>query len=225
MRTLRKSVAFILVFALMTVVTILPASAASRDSVINDIYVEACETDGNWATLFFDIDFVSGVEEYATHGYGRVYGPGVEYGDIFIGATPLDDSYMSFSSGELVLGEWYTLEIQVFQYATYLGAGYAYFEYTGESYGARVLGYDYNYDYYNPEITVYLNVNDFGGENFTQGYAWFEGEAFSSLNDQGYIELSFSYALEVGEKYTIELQAFQHAVLLETRYVTFTFWG
>ena len=212
MRTFKKSVAFILVFALMMVASILPASAASESGIINGVEVTGGDVNNGYMTLFFDVDFAPGTEEYVTHGYGRVYGPDLD-GYIF---TPLwnpDYQEVDIPVGDFIIGEWYLLEIEAFEYAQYLGSGSAYFQYTGESSGIiRVLGYDAS----SQSITVYLNVSDFGGENFTQGYAFLSGPGqhgyiggeFANLNDQGYVDLDFNVGYDdliVGEEYTIEL--------------------
>ena len=212
----------------MMVVAILPASAASESGIINGVEVTGGDVNNGYMTLFFDVDFAPGTEEYVTHGYGRVYGPALD-GYIF---TPLwnpDYQEVDIPVGDFIIGEWYLLEIEAFEYAQYLGSGSAYFYYTGESFGIRVLGYDI----YGPELTVHLNVNDFGGQDFTHGYGWLSGPGiygnlFAYMDSQGYVDLTFYVGyntLIVGEEYTIELQAFQYAQPLATGEVTFTFWG
>ena len=140
MRTLKKSVAFILVFTLMMVIAILPASAASESGIINGVEVTGWEFEGShWMILSFEVDFAPGTEQYVTHGYGWITGPGLDYPEHTTNWNT-SDFQVQFSPDSLIVGEWYTLTIEAFDSAYYLGSGFAHFEYTGESGGFLALG-------------------------------------------------------------------------------------
>ena len=115
MRTLKKSIAFILVFTLMMVVAILPASAASEYGVINGVWVNdyniAGYNDGEF-TIHIDTEVAVAYYEVEVNYWGSNLIPGER--PVYVDTLDYNTILVSFNPGTFAPGFLYWMTITAF---------------------------------------------------------------------------------------------------------------